>query len=139
MGGHRLRPAAALRLGDAALRTFVRNDRQLLGVRGAIAVLHTHTRDLRFHPRVHLESRPRPSIRSPASGARNTHPRGSRAISSPATRWRRCSAPRMLAGIAAASLALSPGCPRRWGRAAGRWATAARRRSLRAAISTTAG
>ena len=36
------------------VRTFARHDRQLQGVPGAIAVLHTNTRDLRFHPHVHL-------------------------------------------------------------------------------------
>jgi len=36
------------------VRTFSRNDRQLQGVPGAIAVLRTNTRDLRFHPHVHL-------------------------------------------------------------------------------------
>ena len=34
--------------------TFARNDRQLQGNAGAIAVLHTHSRRLDFHPHVHL-------------------------------------------------------------------------------------
>ena len=33
---------------------FSRNDRQLQGTPGAIAVLHTHSRRLDFHPHVHL-------------------------------------------------------------------------------------
>ena len=36
------------------LRTFSQNHRHLRGSPGAIAVLHTHARDLHFHPHVHL-------------------------------------------------------------------------------------
>lgn len=36
------------------VRTFSQNDRQLAGIPGAIAVLHTHTRRLDYHPHVHL-------------------------------------------------------------------------------------
>lgn len=36
------------------VRTFCRNDKQLAGHAGAIAVLHTHTRRLDYHPHVHL-------------------------------------------------------------------------------------
>jgi hypothetical protein len=36
------------------VRTFSQNDRQLAGTPGAIAVLHTHTRRLDYHPHVHL-------------------------------------------------------------------------------------
>lgn len=36
------------------VRTFSQNDRQLQGTPGAIAVLHTNTRRLDFHPHVHL-------------------------------------------------------------------------------------
>lgn len=36
------------------VNTFARNDRQLQGNAGAIAVLHTHSRRLDFHPHVHL-------------------------------------------------------------------------------------
>ena len=36
------------------VRTFSQNDRQLQGTPGAIAVLHTNTRQLEFHPHVHL-------------------------------------------------------------------------------------
>ena len=36
------------------MRTFSQNDRQLQGTPGAIAVLHTHSRRLDFHPHVHL-------------------------------------------------------------------------------------
>jgi hypothetical protein len=36
------------------LRTFSQNDQQLQGTPGAIAVLHTHSRRLDYHPHVHL-------------------------------------------------------------------------------------
>ena len=36
------------------VRTFSQNDKQLLGMPGAIAVLHTHSRRLDYHPHVHL-------------------------------------------------------------------------------------
>lgn len=36
------------------LRTFVQNDAELRGAAGAIAVLHTHSRRLDYHPHVHL-------------------------------------------------------------------------------------
>ena len=36
------------------VRIFSQNDKQLQGIPGAIAVLHTHSRRLDFHPHVHL-------------------------------------------------------------------------------------
>ncbi|MDX8413941.1 MAG: IS91 family transposase [Mariprofundales bacterium] len=36
------------------LKTFSQNDRKLRGMPGAIAVLHTHSRRLDFHPHVHV-------------------------------------------------------------------------------------
>lgn len=38
----------------STLASFVRNDRRLRGQAGAVAVLHTHSRQLAFHPHVHL-------------------------------------------------------------------------------------
>ena len=38
----------------ATVNTFSRNDRQLQGSAGAVAVLHTHSRRLDYHPHVHL-------------------------------------------------------------------------------------
>lgn len=43
-----------LRSSWETVRTFARNDRHLQGVPGAIAVLHTNTRTLDYHPHVHL-------------------------------------------------------------------------------------
>lgn len=43
-----------LRCSWQTVRTFSQNDRQLQGTPGAIAVLHTNTRQLEYHPHVHL-------------------------------------------------------------------------------------
>ena len=45
---------AMLRASWETLRTFSENDRQLKGTPGAIAVLHTHSRRLDYHPHVHV-------------------------------------------------------------------------------------
>ena len=45
---------ALMRCSWETLRTFAGNDRQLQGTPGAIAVLHTNTRRLDYHPHVHL-------------------------------------------------------------------------------------
>lgn len=46
--------ALLLQCSWETVRTFSLNDRQLQGTPGAIAVLHTHSRRLDFHPHVHL-------------------------------------------------------------------------------------
>ena len=43
-----------MRAAWGTVRTFSENDKQLRGTPGAIAVLHTHTRRLDYHPHVHL-------------------------------------------------------------------------------------
>lgn len=43
-----------LRCSWETVRIFSQNDKQLQGTPGAIAVLHTNTRQLEFHPHVHL-------------------------------------------------------------------------------------
>ena len=45
---------ALMRCSWDTLRTFAGNDRQLQGTPGAIAVLHTNTRRLDYHPHVHV-------------------------------------------------------------------------------------
>ena len=45
---------ALMRCAWETVRTFSQNDKQLQGTPGAIAVLHTNTRRLDFHPHVHL-------------------------------------------------------------------------------------
>ena len=46
--------AALMDCAWQALRTFSHNHRQLQGCPGAVAVLHTHSRKLDFHPHVHV-------------------------------------------------------------------------------------
>ena len=43
-----------MRCAWETVKTFSQNDRQLRGTPGAIAVLHTNTRRLEYHPHVHL-------------------------------------------------------------------------------------
>ena len=43
-----------VRCGWETLQTFARNDKQLQGEAGAISVLHTHARNLDYHPHVHV-------------------------------------------------------------------------------------
>ena len=43
-----------MRCSWETLHTFSQNDKQLQGTPGAIAVLHTNTRQLEYHPHVHL-------------------------------------------------------------------------------------
>lgn len=43
-----------IQCGWDTLKRFSQNDRQLQGIPGAIAVLHTHSRRLDFHPHVHM-------------------------------------------------------------------------------------
>jgi hypothetical protein len=45
---------AMLQCSWATLRTFSENDKHLQGTPGAIAVLHTHSRRLDYHPHVHV-------------------------------------------------------------------------------------
>lgn len=45
---------ALIKCAWETVSTFCRNDRQLQGCAGAVAVLHTHNRRLDFHPHVHL-------------------------------------------------------------------------------------
>ncbi len=100
-----------IRASWETVRTFARNDKQLQGEAGAIAVLHTHSRRLDFHPHVHLVV--------PAA-----------ALDPDKKRWRTKSAKRgylfnhkalakvfrakLLAAIAAEGLTLPPGLPSTW-------------------------
>ena len=45
--------ALMMQCGWETLRTFSLNDKQLQGTPGAVAVLHTHSRRLEYHPHVH--------------------------------------------------------------------------------------
>jgi hypothetical protein len=53
-GHQRLLYSTMIQCAWETVKTFARNDKQLQGTAGAIAVLHTHSRRLDFHPHVHL-------------------------------------------------------------------------------------
>jgi hypothetical protein len=101
-----------MRCSWETVRTFSHNDKQLRGVPGVIAVLHTHTRQLGFHPHVHLVM--------PAA-----------AIDRPQKKWRRKRGKKgaylfnhkalakvfrakLMAAIEAAGLRLPDNCPEKW-------------------------
>lgn len=95
------------------LHTFSQNDRQLAGTPGAIAVLHTHSRRLDYHPHVHLvvpaaavdaaEQRWRTKRRKGKGGYLFSHKALAKVFRA-----------KMLAGITAAGLALPAGYPTQW-------------------------
>lgn len=96
------------------VRTFSQNDRQLAGMPGAIAVLHTHSRRLDYHPHVHLVV--------PAAAVDAEHRqwrtkrcgKGKKHYLFNHTALAKVFRAKMLAGLTAAGLAL-PGCyPTDW-------------------------
>lgn len=94
------------------VRTFSRNDRQLQGTPGAIAVLHTHSRRLDYHPHVHLV------VPAAALDAERRRWRCKRAKSGAAYLFNekalaKVFRAKMLAALAAAGLAL-PRQPKAW-------------------------
>jgi putative transposase/transposase-like zinc-binding protein len=96
------------------LHSFSRNDRQLQGTPGAIAVLHTHTRRLDYHPHVHLVM-PAAAVDGPRRRWRTRRPGKSKARylfhhKALAKVFRA----KMLAAIEAAGLALPPRHPQAW-------------------------
>ena len=92
---------------------FTQNDKQLRGTPGAIAVLHTNTRQLEYHPHVHLVM---PAAAVDLAGKRwRTKRRGKKGgylfnHKALAKTFRA----KMLAGITAADLSLPPRHPTRW-------------------------
>jgi hypothetical protein len=105
------------------VHTFSQNDKQLAGTPGAIAVLHTNTRQLDYHPHVHLVM---PAAAVDAQGKRWRTKRAGKAKTGKtakaskggylfnhtalATVFRA----KMLAGLAAAQLTLPAGNPQQW-------------------------
>ncbi len=91
------------------VRTFSHNDKQLHGAPGAIAVLHTNTRQLEFHPHVHLVM-PAAAVdakqrqwRTKRSGYLFNHQALAKVFRA-----------KMLAAIEAAGLTLPPHYPNKW-------------------------
>ena len=103
-----------LRCAWETLRTFSQNDRQLRGVPGAIAVLHTNTREHAFHPHVHLVM-PAAALDAKDQQWRTKRPGKTKAgylfnHKALAKVFRA----KMLAGIEAASLQLPERYPQQW-------------------------
>jgi hypothetical protein len=92
---------------------FSQNDRQLAGTPGAIAVLHTHSRRLDYHPHVHLVvpaaavDAARQRWRRKRRGRNGTYLFNAKAMA-------KVFRAKMLAAIEAAGLALPTGYPREW-------------------------
>jgi hypothetical protein len=108
-----------LRCGWETLRTFSQNDKQLQGTPGTIAVLHTHTRKLDFHPHVHFVM-PAAAVdaakrqwRTKSRGNGKGKDKGRYLFNHKALA--KVFRAKMLAGIEAASLALPARHPREWG------------------------
>ncbi|TVT48430.1 MAG: transposase [Denitromonas halophila] len=105
---------ALMRCSWATVSSFARNDRQLQGTPGAIAVLHTHNRRLDFHPHVHLlvpaaaldDKRQRWRARRRAKSGR-PYLFNAKALA-------KVFRARMLAALAAAGLSLAARAPAQW-------------------------
>jgi len=95
-----------MRCAWLSVHTFSHNDRQLQGTPGAIAVLHTHSRRLDYHPHVHLV------VPAGAIDAKQQRWRTKRVGKSKARYL--FNHKKMLAGIEAAGLALPARHPRTW-------------------------
>jgi Putative transposase/Transposase zinc-binding domain len=102
-----------LRSSWETVRTFSQNDKQLQGTPGAIAVLHTNTRQLAFHPHVHLVmpaaavDGKRKQWRTKQRSAKGGYLFNHRALA-------KVFRAKMLAGIEAAGLTLPQCYPERW-------------------------
>lgn len=92
--------------------TFSQNDKQLAGTPGAIAVLHTHTRRLDYHPHVHLVV-PAAAVDAEKSRWRTKRRRGKGYLFNHKALAKVFRA-KMLDGITAAGLALPAGYPTAW-------------------------
>ena len=101
-----------MRCSWETVRTFSQNDRQLQGTPGAIAVLHTNTRQLEFHPHVHLVM-PAAAVNAKQRKWR-TKRRGKAGYLFNQNALAKVFRAKMLAGIEAAALTLPPRYPKKW-------------------------
>lgn len=95
------------------VRAFSQNDRQLAGMPGAIAVLHTHSRRLDYHPHAHLVV-PAAAVDAGKARWRTKRCRGKGYLFSH-TALAKVFRAKMLSGFAAAGLALPARYPTDWG------------------------
>ena len=99
-----------MRCSWQTVRTFSHNDKQLQGTPGAIAVLHTNTRQLAYHPHVHLvmpaaalDAKRRQWRRKAKAGYLFNHKALAKVFRA-----------KLLAGLAAAGLTLPRRYPEKW-------------------------
>ena len=103
-----------MRCSWQTVRTFSHNDKQLEGTPGAIAVLHTNTRQLAYHPHVHLV------MPAAALDAKRRQWRTKRRGKTKAgylfnhKALAKVFRAKLLAGLAAAGLTLPPRYPEQW-------------------------
>jgi hypothetical protein len=103
-----------LRCSWETVRTFSRNDKQLRGIPGAIAVLHTNTRRMDFHPHVHLVM-PAAALDAEHKQWRTKRPGKTKAgYLFNHTALAKVFRAKMLAGIEAAGLTLPARYPAQW-------------------------
>jgi len=95
------------------VRTFSQNDRQLQGTPGAIAVLHTNTRRLDYHPHVHLVM-PAAAVDGPRKLWRTKRRKGKGGYLFSHKALAKVFRAKMLAAIEAARLTLPYSHPEKW-------------------------
>ena len=95
------------------VRSFSHNDRQLHGAPGAIAVLHTHTRRLDYHPHVHLLM-PAAALDRERKQWRTKRCKGKRGYLFNQKALARVFRAKLLAALEAADLALPGRYPKDW-------------------------
>lgn len=100
-----------IRASWETVRTFARNDTQLQGEAGAIAVLHTHSRRLDFHPHVHLVV---PAAALDPDKKRGRTKSGKRGYLFNHKALAKVFRAKLLAAIAAEGLTLPPGLTSTW-------------------------
>ena len=103
-----------MRCAWETVRTFSQNDRQLRGTPGAIAVLHTNTRRLDFHPHVHLVM-PAAAINGEDRRWRTKRPgKGKKSYLFNHEALAKVFRAKLLAGIKAVGLSLPDRYPEKW-------------------------
>lgn len=102
-----------LRCAWETVQTFSHNDKQLQGTPGAIAVLHTHTRKLDYHPHVHLVM-PAAAVDSEKKQWRTKRRRAKGGYLFNHKALAKVFRAKMLAGIGAAGLTLPDRYPTAW-------------------------
>jgi len=96
-----------------AVRSFAHNDKQLQGTPGAIAVLHTHSRRLDYHPHVHLVM-PAAAIDAKKRLWRTKKTKGKPAYLFHHKALAKVFRAKLLEAITGAGLALPPSYPQDW-------------------------